>query len=712
MSPSIAPALPGASPAPVRAVLRQTSSENIAALTAPISFLGSSEMVRIFLQDKDYMKVVDLGISALRIPQSRASLEALLYFLAEARFKLEELRSVPASTETPDWIAAQTYYTQAVRFAPTSPWHPLALYRLSQIAGYLNSPEEEMARLKLVQSSYPDSARVPEVMLDIGKASLAMYDGTSSSSKTVYARTLLAETSQTLQQYLAKYSDGGEGQERAQVMLGCIAYHQGDNEQAYGYLQGKKIPIELHEASELRALAAHKVKKVDLTNPKDEGEKRMLDTIKGSLVPRYRLELARLFEDAGAIRDALFQYEHVASGNVPGATADDVEAANRAMARIALQDLRLNREPQALVEAEAYTHPVEKLKKMVEDTFSLRPRAEILGDLVQQLVARGQEQEAIQLAMPFLKESVALKKINAELLKDLEGAVPQALQQAQKDENALFAYQISEVFAPYLDTLPQKDDHLLVIAQMLLNAGLREQANKTLDRMSPYPNLTPSQQASLTMLRREIRLDPTRPDIIKQEAPGVLETTTDPFLRARVLKLLADVSAKEGEHEHAAKTLLKAAAIKELGWRQRLGFQEAATRQYNAAGNSPKVLETAWQGLRDFESAGIPLSEGAEPLEYLLLLLAQNFEKLGDYPKAATAYEQYLQNFPQGLDVQEVRFRLAGVYEQNGQPKKALDMFDTITTATIGDKFWGTSAQKAAEHLRWKSDKAAVLQKK
>lgn len=672
-------------------------------LTAPISFPRAEEMFYAFAKEADYMKAIQIGLSALIIPQPRKSMESLLYFLAESSFQLNKQRAASNSKPGPDWNSVQNFFHQAIRYTPDSSWRPMAEYRLSEIAGAMNNPEERMAELNILKAKFPEYGRMPEILLGIGKSALDIYENSSPAARenSPALKYMLENAQQALEQYLAQYPGDQDGVTHARAMLGHILCRQGDSQKGLALMESERgVPSDLPLTGELATLTAHKLKKMDLAHPRNDKESLRATQLRVSQNPDNRLEYARILEEGGAIKDALIQYSLIARGDVPNTNEDILSAAKIAMSRIARMDARENRPREDSIQDPFYRQPLDELKKKFETTYSLRPRAAILNEIVQHFIAQGRELEALQYALPYLNESTWSREVNSEIGKSLEAAIPAALSEARDKENSLVALQIFQTFLHYLKTHPRKDEMFLTIARILLNDGFREQAGQVMDEINNIPNLSSSQQAELNAMRQEARLDPSNPESVKREAPRMLEKCQDPFGRARILKVLAAAYTALKQNEYAAEQYLQAAAIKDLGWREHLDLQERATRQYNLAANAGKTLETAWQALRDFENTGVPVAEAEKPITYLLLLMAQNFKSLGDTAKAATAYEQYLQYFPNGKDAEEAKFQLARTYAELGRKKKAVELFDSLSSQTLKKSFWSGMAGAFSGEIR------------
>ena len=230
----------------------------------------------------------------------------------------------------------------------------------------------------------------------------------------------------------------------------------------------------------------------------------------------------------------------------------------------------------------------------------------------------------------------------------------------------------------------------------------------------------------MTLLRRELLLDPANPEELKRDGPSLLESETDDAARARILRLLARTYSGEGDHSDAARFDRQAAALKGLSLADRIAFFLEASHEYEAGMVYSKAVETYYQAIYAVEEAGVAPVEAHDWYAPALVGMAQNFQRLGDYGQASRACIQYLKYYPDGAQADLVRYTLGQSYEQRavaGAPAvevramrtKAIEQYDTLAKVESGATsrtFWQNVGQQSADQLRWEQDHPYLLKEK
>jgi tetratricopeptide (TPR) repeat protein len=284
------------------------------------------------------------------------------------------------------------------------------------------------------------------------------------------------------------------------------------------------------------------------------------------------------------------------------------------------------------------------------------------------------------------------------------------MRECREQGDGLLALQTYGNFAQFLQDHPARNDLILESARILMELDQRQGAEKALKDLGPAASLSGTQQDKLNRLKQELALDPADPAAVKRDAPALQGPEYEDTGRARATRLLAQVHANEGNHEEAAQEYLSATELKNLSWKERVRFCQNAAHEYGLADKPAKILEAAEQGLKDIQSAGVPLVETGASGGNLLLLKAENLTRLGDYPKSAIAYQQYLDLFPTAAQAPLARYSLARAYELGNESEKALKEYERLAQSKE-DPFWSQTARGTAEQLRWEVEHPYVIRK-
>ena len=112
---------------------------------------------------------------------------------------------------------------------------------------------------------------------------------------------------------------------------------------------------------------------------------------------------------------------------------------------------------------------------------------------------------------------------------------------------------------------------------------------------------------------------------------------------------------------------------------------------------------------RSLEEAGVPPARGRTLYEPAVLGIATNFEAMTDYRRAATAYETYLQQYPQSAEAPGARYGLARAYQKLGDTEKALTMYQEAVQSASDDSLWKKAAAQSAKQLQWEKEHPYLL---
>ncbi|MFW6286771.1 MAG: tetratricopeptide repeat protein, partial [Candidatus Sumerlaeota bacterium] len=499
--------------------------------------------------------------------------------------------------------------------------------------------------------------------------------------------------------------------DEAKLHLGDVYYHYGDYFNTYKYIAEAMSGRPVGSGSDIHAhwsLAAHWLGKTDLVRPTTPGDRNFERYIKGSLDPDVRMQYAKLLADGQDHRAAMLEYNRVATGGIMNPSAEQVFQARLALTRYALEDLREGGLDPS-IPYDDYMEPFRTLEDLYENTFDLERRTELLLEQARHLIAMDEEVRAIRLILSLLETKDLPEEQAAELREAIWDIMPRVMQAFYREGDQLLALRVYKAFGRYLTDHPRRNEILLLVARIMTEAGMREQALEALGQMDRYASLSPDMQAAVTMLRRELRLDPDDPERYKRDAPSVLAYEYDDQTRARILEHLAEIYAEEGERAYAAQLFLRGAGLEGLTPGRRMDFYSRAAREYEKALNYSKAVEVYYQGLYDLEEAGVPPARGRALYEPAVLGIATNFEAMADYRRAATAFETYLEQYPQSAEAPGARYGLARAYRKLGETEKALTMYEQAAQSAPEDSLWKKAAAQSARQLQWEKEHPYLL---
>ena len=731
--------------------------------TALLDFPEAGKMRQAY-EEKDYTRAFETGLEALRVPQPRESMETLLYLLAECRFELERKRTSESSTVRPAWPIVLNFYRQALRFSPESPFRSLIEHRVAQVYGLMGQREEEYAELtrlwKRLAKSQPPPSILPSILMEAGMAALDLHTlfprdpeylrGAEEAFEAFAARfpkdpqahkacilrgetcyqqsvafSVLSREYYDLARQARDQARQAEAEKDANAAKAYTQQAERATRLAEGYLRmsleketqtlstlaEKEISTEFSVVFEHAMLAASHRSIIDLVHPDpaDKGAKYTISRLAGSLHPDVCLEYARILEKGGDRVEAMRQYNRLLRDFTDRATPKQIVEARRGLARFALQDTLAGRKDPT-ISYEDYVNPLETLKELYDGAFDFALRAELQADLAGHLIAQGRQAEAIGMVLPYLKARRLPPEVTRELTRSIWDIFPRAVRECREQGDGLLALQTYGNFAQFLQDHPARNDLILESARILMELDQRQGAEKALMDLGPAASLGATQQDKLNRLKQELALDPADPVAVKRDAPALLGPEYEDTGRARAIRLLAQVHASEGNHEQAAQEYLSATDLKNLSWRERVRFCQNAAREYGLADKPAKILEAAEQGLKDIQSAGVPLVETGASGGNLLLLKAENLTRLGDYPNSAIAYQQYLDLFPTAAEAPLARYSLARAYELGNEREKALKEYERLAQSKE-DPFWSQTARGTADQLRWEVEHPYVIRK-
>lgn len=665
-----------------------------------LEFPKAAEMVQA-REDGDLLKALDIGYEALIFRQSPESMDSLLFLLAEIRYELARFRSLESTEEEPDWASVLNHYRQALRFNPDTRFRPMIEYKISRIYGFMGRDQERLAMLLELKDS-ESLPNQPEIIYETGDVAMEIY-------KNNPADTFFLDVAQDAYQQFVDEFPGLEQRISATMKLAESWYQQGNDQMAYDILyalfqelQGQEFPF-YEEILAHYALAAHRLGKQDLVTRQSAFEQNLYNRLRATSYPDIRMEFAQILREGGAREEALREYFNIANLS-QNATAEQKFQARKAMTDIRLEDEKRG-EVSETVFYDSYVKPVDTLKQLRANTFALNRRMELLRDIIEHLRIQGRDVEAIRMVLPLLEKERLPEDMATELAESIWDVMPSAMERAAEEGDYEFALMVYESFGEYLERHPQKDDLLLEVARILIEAGLRKHAERALERMSPYPALTPDQQSQRVLLSRELEMDPNDPEQVKQLAPDMLHPEYDDRARARVIRLLAGVYRDEGNHTQAAETYMRGVRLNKLAWEDRIGFYDLAAQEYEKVPNYPKVIEVSRLAIQDFENTGVALSDAPDLIGTMLMRLGHSYRQMDEPENALRAFEQYVRNYPEGTLASAARYFLAQSYLENGQSQKALELFEELANRPDAEIFWKNTADKSAKQLRWESDK-------
>ncbi|MBN1866121.1 tetratricopeptide repeat protein [Candidatus Sumerlaeota bacterium] len=676
-----------------------------------LDFPGQADLIQLY-KDKKHEEALVLGLKYIEAPQSKFSLASLLFLLAECRFQTAVSRSAVASEIEPDWTSALNYYRQARRFVPDSPFDAISTLRVAQALGRLGRDEEKLAVLAGLKRR-SGLSNMPEILLESGRLALDLYTRSPS------AEHFLDEAQRDLERYVRDcrgHADYTEGL----FTLGEIRYRAGDDAGAYQAmfeaiqrLAGQETRIRSSVLAHF-GLVAHSLGKIDLAHPDPEGNTpAMRVAIDGSRDSGVKMRYAKILESAGDRIGAAAQYGDVLHDPLVSPSPEQVLEATMRLTRFALDDERAGQSEAGIRVAE-YRDPVGSLWALYDDTYTLAGRADLLREIVHHLLAQGRPLEVVRTVTPFLVNRKYLpEEIERELRHSVWDVMADAMEQFKQRGDYLLALRAFETLGPFLADHPRRVPILLSCAEVFMEAGLREEAQNVLTQLlagTAFGSLTPSEQGRYALIRREMSLDPSKPEEFKEKAQALLGPDVDVRTRARVLRRLAEVWSAEGKRAYAAQVYLEGALYTGLPWRERLGFYLQAAQEYARGSLHSQAIAVLVQGIRDFESTGVSPAEAEPELGGALVLLGESFFHQGDYSKSAGAFERYAILYPQGPNVGAARYMLGKCYERMGRDSDAVSQYDGLARIAPTEPFWGKLARRFSEQLRWEEKNPHLME--
>lgn len=677
-----------------------------------LDFDDAAELIALYKEHR-YEEALMMGLPNLYVPQPRWSLSSLLYLLAECRYQLTLKRAAIGSRDPetePDFESALNYYQQARRYDRQSPFRPLADYRISLIYFHTGRWAEQLGELQDLMARTDDLPFLSELLLHV--ANTALQEAERSNNTGGY----LEMAEQALTEYQRRFPKSPR-YPQVEFLLGEIAYQRGDYREAYRRMQEAHQQILRRRMGQLIvsgdvyahfSLAAHRQGKANLARPQTAEDREFVRNLsEKTRDPDVRLEYARILDAGGNRRQAMRQYKTVIRDLADRATPDQIFEAKLALTRYALADT-LDTGIDPSIPYDEYRYPYRTLRELYRTTYDVRKRADLLREQARHLIAQGRDAEAIRLILPHLEPGRLPENVGRELRQAIWDVMPRVMRAAQAKGDYLEALRIYEAFGEYLDEHPRRNDILLDCARILLDSGLNEYARSAVERllnMTPFASLSNSQQARLTAMSRELRLDPDNPEKFKRDARALLESDAPQPTNARVLRKLAETWAREGNRAYAAELYLRGTAYDELDWAERLEFYELAAEQYERQAIYKKVVEVAWQAIRFLEDEGVDYSQAPRQVRHFLLMLGGNFQKLGNYEQAIKAYEQFLTLWPEAPQASSARYEMATCYESQGKVQEALAEYARLQKESGDNSFWGNLAAKSAKHLEWSQSK-------
>jgi tetratricopeptide (TPR) repeat protein len=677
--------------------------------------------------------------------QPKASLEALVYLMAECYFRETMGRWNSRSRIPADFPAAIDHYEQAIRYAPDSPLRPLGDYRLSQIYGLLGGDDRLKSQIllqKLVANKSLPAIQSSNLYELGANVSLKLHE----EHPTIVEHLDIAQ--KALDEFLRQFP-GDEHTPLVLFLLGEIQYRRGNYARALELMEtataanprgrGMVVPVAMRGHM---ALAAQHTSAtlVNLVNPST----RLDNTFRGYLEDcndmDILMEYAKLLADAGNRKDAIRIYNRVAEMGKPKepiqvrrdpllpiisepkveqttTQRDKVYAARLAITRYALRDLQQTGKLAPDVPYEDYQEPIKAIDNLLQNVYRIGQESELLREKALHLLALGKTDparnaEALEMILPLLQPGKLPATYAKELRDTVWNIIPEVMAGYHQNGEDWLALRAFMTFRDFLKDHPRRKEILLTCARIFLDANLRQHASEVLDEMGPLEQLTPEEQEGVNHLRRELLLDPKNPESLKTNAPALLGPGYDDATKARVLTLLGRVYADENQHAYAAQVYLQGASLQGLPWKDRIEFYARAAREYENALMYDKAFTMHLASIRALEEAGVATAAAEEWIGNALMGMGENAQRIQDYNKAAKSYEQYLNTYPNGENAEPARYQLGKVYEALGEKAKAIEQYDTLSKTGKAESFWTRMAKQSADILRLQDGAGAAPSKK
>jgi tetratricopeptide (TPR) repeat protein len=557
-----------------------------------------------------------------------------------------------------------------------------------------------------------------QILFESGWAALQLHRASPASTD------YLLRAQEALETFMNRFP-GSDRYVIALLLLGEAYYNQGYDAQAYdtvwtSFVEGKRrgirtahVKLAFPDIYPHFGLAGHRLGKIDIVNPRTANDAIFTEEVRKSDNPAIRLEYAKLLAEArdvpGAKLQAMRHYNAVAQGvdGVTSSTAAQIFEAQSTLMRFALDDIKAGKfDPN--VPYPSYAHPFDAYYDLYENSFDLGLRTKLLLGQADFHLSQGQPLKAFLLLLARFKPRFLPEEIASQLRDGLWGIVAGAMKEMRDTQDYAAVLQSYPAFAGPLADHPLRDAFLVDGAQILMAADLRADAARAIGLVGAYGDLPAPEQGRLTVVQKELRLDPADPESVKRDAPALLDPQYDEGTRARVVRLLGDVYRAEGNHAYAAQVYSQAFRYKNLPLLERMNFYEKTAREYGAAAIDGKVVETLYLAFVDLEENedGVDFPKTGEIRGEFLLMLGDSYQRLGHLDRAARAYEEYLDSFPKGVHASSARYRLAKISERTNNPARALEQYNLLAGQQGADAFWVEAARKSADHLRWEQEHA------
>lgn len=681
-----------------------------------LRFRGAEEMFAAYLS-KQYDKAIEIGMSAVGKRQPLSSLEALLALLGECKYqKALAFDQDPKPETVPDWTDVLGVFLQARIECEGSALRPFLDYRLSQIYGALGNMAARQATLaRLVRDR--ELPQMPQVLRDYGESLVLMANKSPHS-----AEDYLPEARRAFDAFLERYPDNLDN-DRIRYFLGDVYYQLGkaarmsggDGEkydrEAFNLIQKAKETLKLTnlEIDAHYALAAHRIGNTDLTRSDSPGYAYFRELAHNSQDPGFMLEYAHMQAQGGNKAEALYAYDRVSENLLmkPEPSQEEVVAARLALARMAYQDVLAGGLNSEILNS-SYRNSIAVFDDILARVVDASERQDILYEKALHLLALGREAEALDFILTQLERKTLKPEQSADLGNRVWQILPEAMERFRQQGDPLLAVRVYNAFGDLLrEDHPRRNEALLACARVLIEMGLDDKAREAIQKVDSYANLSERQRTGAELLKRELSLNPeTDPEQFKREAPDLLGSNNDDSSRARILRRLAGIYSKEGQHAYAAQLYLQGCVYDTLPWQRVAAFYTDAATEYEQALIYSKAFTTHWQGIRAIEKAGVAPAQAGEWMGNFLMGMGENAQKMGDHAQAALAYEQYLKNFPQGPKAESALYFLAQAYEAENRRKDAIAKYDELAKVAQAGSFWSDVAQKSASQLRWEDENA------
>ena len=557
---------------------------------------------------------------------------------------------------------------------------------------------------------------IPQLLMDAGNAALAQYS---------LAFGKLPQESPIMQQYLKNAENafrlfvGRFPQSthfpEAKFLIGEIQYQKRDYARAYqsmfeAYKISKGLDV-LPEYLAHFALVAHYQKQVDLVHPESSGNaRRFAEFIRSSTNPTLRLEFARLLDQAGAAAQATSQYAAVAEMIDPTPTAAQKFEARHRITEFALEDLKKGK-VNSKIPYDDYLEPVAALDDLTSQTYDIKQIGQLVKQKVETLLAQKKPLDAIRVVLGNPAGQVP-NDVAASLRPIVWDVLKEAIPYCRAQDNPLYALEVYDAFAPYLEDHPQKNRILLSCAELLMDSDYRADAQRLMDRVTSTTatTMTAEDESELSLLRREVELNPADKEAFKRDAPALTSAGNPIPIRARVFRQLAAIYSDEGNHSKAAQIHLEAANLgEELPWEERQNLYLLAGKEYEEEDSLLEANRTYLQAMKAFEQEAINIAKGESYLGESLFRMGKNYQQLADYDEAARAFSQYLQLYSQSPNAAPALYLLAQSYEKRNRLADARDAYELLVKQASDQPFWANAAQKSLNQLKWEESHADLL---